>query len=192
MLMLVGGAILVALAGVALVAPLECEAQLERSDPRAELVWAIRLSGMLGLASLRFSSSDAARARSSHRRSRARRRFRLTPFIDATLIERALEAATRLVRVVRLRRCALHGRFGFDDPADTGRVWGMVVPLSALLGSTSRAQVDLQPDFCQGGIWGRVNVSLRTQIVQVLAIALGFALSRRLWQALRASRQARK
>jgi hypothetical protein len=46
----------------------------------------------------------------------------------------------------RLRRLTLAGRIGLDDPADTGRLWALIVALSHTLRGPSR-RIDLAPDF---------------------------------------------
>jgi hypothetical protein len=47
---------------------------------------------------------------------------------------------------VRLDRLTLAGRIGLDDPADTGQVWGLLVPLIQILRGPRR-RIDLAPDF---------------------------------------------
>lgn len=186
MLMVVCGASFAAALGLVLFAPLDFEARLERPGPHAKPVWAVTLRGLMGLVSLRFCNADFSAARVARKPlTRARRRWRWTAFLAPDLLERAAASAARLQRVIRVRHCAVYGRFGFDDPADTGRLWGMVFPLLALFGSSSRSEVDLQPDFGQEAIWGRLVVSIRVQIVQILSAALPLVSSWELWRAVR-------
>jgi hypothetical protein len=51
-----------------------------------------------------------------------------------------------IVSSVRLDRLTLAGRIGFDDPADTGHVWGLLVPLIQVFRGPRR-RIDLAPDF---------------------------------------------
>ena len=171
----------------ALFAPLDFEARLDRSGPHAKPVWAVTMRGLMGILSLRFYNAEVSRTRVARRPRRHARRWRWTPFLAPDLLARAAESAVRLIGVIRVRRCALYGRFGFSDPADTALLWGMVFPFLAVLRASSRSHVDLQPDFGQEAIWGTLAVSIRMQMVQVLSVALPLALSRSLWQAVRKS-----
>jgi len=82
---------------------------------------------------------------------------------------------SRLSGAVRLRRAAASVRLG--DPADTGRLWGLVGPVVATLPARWRDRVDLQPDFSPGA--ADVAGRLRGRVVplRLVAAALGFVLS---------------
>ncbi|MBF9061457.1 DUF2953 domain-containing protein, partial [Rhodobacterales bacterium HKCCSP123] len=47
-----------------------------------------------------------------------------------------------LLGAIGLRRLSLRGRFGFDDPADTGAVYGLLQGARA-----TGARIDLVPEF---------------------------------------------
>ncbi len=76
-------------------------------------------------------------------------------------VPRLARFSADVVRQIRLARLRLRGRLGFDDPADTGRLWAIMGPGTALL-QAAGASVDLTPEFSnpsvelQGG--GRLRV----------------------------------
>lgn len=82
---------------------------------------------------------------------------------------------SRLSGAVRLRRAVASVRLG--DPADTGRLWGLVGPVVATLPARWRDRIDLRPDFSPGtaDVAGR----LRGRVVplRLVAAALGLVLS---------------
>ena len=76
-----------------------------------------------------------------------------------------------------------------DDPADTGRLWGVVGPLAALLATSRAMQVSIQPDFAAEVFeyQGRGYISVIP--LQVLALLLAFALSPVTLRAFRAGKE---
>jgi hypothetical protein len=96
-----------------------------------------------------------------------------------------------LVRVIHVGRIRLRMRLGLGDPADTGRLWAVVGPLSALSQALSNADVRIEPEFVEPVLEFRARGRLRVIPLQVLAVAVPFALSPasiRAWRALRSER----
>lgn len=60
---------------------------------------------------------------------------------------RAARLLGRLAGRVRVRRLELAVRLGLDDPADTGRLWGVIGPAAALVPVPPSARVAVTPDF---------------------------------------------
>ena len=94
----------------------------------------------------------------------------------------------RMGAAVRLRRAAATVRL--PDPADTGRLWGLVGPGAAALPADWRTRLDLRPDFSPGEpeVTGRLTarvVPLRL-VAAVLAFLLSPAVLRAGWRAARA------
>ena len=94
----------------------------------------------------------------------------------------------RLGAAVRLRRATATVRL--PDPADTGRLWGLVGPGAAALPADWRTRLDLRPDFSPGEpeVTGRLTarlVPLRL-VASVVAFVLSPAVLRAGWRAARA------
>jgi hypothetical protein len=76
--------------------------------------------------------------RAKPKRSGRRRSGRLPRGIGALILD--------LFDAVRIRSLHLSGRFGLDDPADTGVLWGRMAPLVYTLSGAGR-RIDLVPEF---------------------------------------------
>jgi hypothetical protein len=90
---------------------------------------------------------------------------------------RALRLVGDLRRCVRIRRLELALRLGTGDPADTGRLWGLVGPAAALVPVPPGAHVEVSPAFEEAvfDLDGRGEV--RVVPAAVLAVVAGFLLS---------------
>jgi len=89
----------------------------------------------------------------------------------------------RIVTGLEVRDARLRVRVGLDDPADTGRLFGYVFPVSRALTSAARADIDLSPDFTGESLTFDGHAHLRVVPARVLGPALAFTLS---WPTLRA------
>jgi hypothetical protein len=68
----------------------------------------------------------------------------------------------------------VRARIGFDDPADTGRLWGALGPLRVLLASRD---VRLEPAFDEPCLRFRAAGRVRLIPVQLLFLTVTFLLS---------------
>jgi hypothetical protein len=198
--LLVTAAALLGLLVLALALPLVVEFRLEGGAPvRGQ----VSVRGLAGLArfrsevpSVRSSPEGRRRSRkrkpergsgperaSPRRRGRARRvvsLLRERPFRD-----RVLRLARDLLQAVEVEDLRVRARIGTGDPADTGRLWAILGPVSAVLSGIRGADVELQPEFLDAVL--EVQASGRVTVVplRMLALAAGFALSPRSFQAWR-------
>ena len=79
-------------------------------------------------------------------------------------------------------------RLGLGDPADTGRLWAVVGPLSAAAQGLRGAEVRIEPEFMDSVLEFRAQGRLLVAPLQVMALAVSFALSPptiRAWRTLR-------
>ena len=68
-------------------------------------------------------------------------------------------------------------RLGLGDPADTGRLWALVGPLNAAANNLRNAQVQIEPEFMDPLFEFRFDGRLLVVPLQLVALAIGFALS---------------
>ena len=101
---------------------------------------------------------------------------------------RVLRLVTALVRVAHVSRLRLRVRLGLGDPADTGRLWAVVGPLSAVSHGLPGADVSIVPEFVEPALELRARGRLRVIPLQVLALAFSFALSPASFRAFRTLR----
>lgn len=101
---------------------------------------------------------------------------------------RVLRLARDLVRRVRFTTLECSARLGLDDPADTGRLWGVLGPASALL-AAGPGRVELAPEF--GGALFHLDARGEARIVPgallltLLAFLVAPATLRAAWAAAR-------
>lgn len=100
-------------------------------------------------------------------------------------------------RALSPRRFRLQCVMGLDDPADTGRLMGVLAPFRAFAGSISMGRkanfsVQLRPDFSGPRFTGQCHASVRFIPLQLIGIFLGFLLSMSVLRAIGLSLLARR
>lgn len=90
----------------------------------------------------------------------------------------------RIQGAIRWRTLRFHARFGLDDPADTGRLWGALGPLAAVA-IPSRADVEIRPVFDGETFAFESDGELRVLPLQLLWVVLSFAAAPATWRVLR-------
>ncbi len=106
--------------------------------------------------------------------------------------DRLIRFASDILGSIRVRALRIRGRLGLDDPADTGRVWSFVGPLTAILASVPGTDIEVDPDFESASLSLDGTGAIRIIPIEVFAAFASFILSqatlRALW-ALFASRR---
>lgn len=82
-----------------------------------------------------------------------------------------------LVAATHPRGLRLWLRLGLGDPADTGRLWAVLGPVSALAQQLRHAEMHLEPAFVDAVFEFDAAGRLRVVPLQVLALGVAFALS---------------
>ena len=104
---------------------------------------------------------------------------------------RVLQLAKDIFRRIHIGDLSLDARLGLGDPADTGRLWGVVGPLAVMLATSRAMQVSVQPVFAAEVFEYQGRGHLSVIPLQVLALFLAFALSPVTLRALRAGKEGR-
>jgi hypothetical protein len=94
-----------------------------------------------------------------------------------------------LWRTVRKEDLSLSVRMGLDDPADTGKMWALLGPVSGMLSNVRGVKVDLEPDFSEEVFELEGAGTLRVVPARVIGISIGLLLSRSIWSAIWRPRQ---
>ena len=185
---------LVGLVLLLLAVPVEVEFRLEGVEPftgHVELRW------LFGLVRFRVPASRGgprteARGKAAPARERPRRRGRhrnvLAALRQAEFRRRVYRLARDVVRTAHLHRLRLFMRIGLGDPADTGRLWAFLGPLSAL--PLRNAELRLEPEFVDPVLELEADGRLLLVPLRFLILAVAFALSPptiRAWSTLRGS-----
>lgn len=115
-------------------------------------------------------------ARPRRGRGRGRRRVRGGSRAPRRL-RAALNAAPRLaadlLHAIRVERARMTVRFGLDDPADTGTLFGAMCPLLFTHGRAGG--LDVVPDFAGPGLDAEGEMALRVVPAALLGPAIRFA-----------------
>ena len=105
--------------------------------------------------------------------------------------QRVYRLVKDLIRAAGLRQLRLRMRMGLGDPSETGFLWAFVGPLNALAQNLRNADVRLEPDFMDAVFEFHARGQARVLPLQLVGIAIGFALSPtsiRAWRTLRGNR----
>jgi hypothetical protein len=101
---------------------------------------------------------------------------------------RLLRLAQDLLRHIYIRDLSMAVRLGLDDPADTGRLWGVVGPLAAILTLPHVTRIAIEPVFTSEVLEIDGSGDIRIIPIQLLFVILVFVLSPSTLRALRATR----
>lgn len=182
-----------ALGVVALLAvPVDLHGWVEREQRWRGAVSVRWLFGVVRVArqAPRSSSSPASKHPRKKGRPRARRRkrrWRRTTWrrVRAALrspgfVRRVARLAVDTVTVVSVRSLRGWARVGLGDPADTGMLAGLFVPLSAALPGT---QLRFEPDFDGAVLRVRGRGAVRIMPLRLVRAVVAFLLSPPTWRA---------
>ena len=93
-----------------------------------------------------------------------------------------------LWRSVKKENVHVRARLGLGDPADTGRLWAVVGPVSGMLAGLRGASVAIEPDFADPTLEFSGSGKLRFVPLQIVSISVGLLVSPAVWRGLRATR----
>ena len=192
-------AVLLALVVALLAVPVVLIVDAERVD-RLEARWRVRW--LFSLVDVRWSRgrppavtsepSDAARpARTSPKRRWRRVRMGIAALRTRGLIGRVGRLALALLRQAKLEEFRVRTAFGFDNPADTGVVYGLLSPL--LMIATARGlNLECRPMFEESGLRGAVSARVQVRPLSVVGPLAAFFSSPSVIRAARSAWRARK
>lgn len=197
--------IIVGLLLILISTPLDLAFEVNRTDQVAGYV---RLRWLFGLVRLKFDIPSEAEAESPptpsvepktkkpkktrKRKSRTNGADLLRALRQPALRKRALRFIRDLFRATHARDIFLRLRIGLGDPADTGRLWGVVGPATAMVPSHENMRVIIEPEFMDPVFEFQSRGRFRLIPIQFMALATAFLLSppvRQTWRALRRSKQ---
>ena len=151
---------------------------------------------LFGLTRKTLRSRPEEKARRERRRGRRRmamgwvskqlikkRRYLYSVLRSEGFLRRAVYLFRDLLRSLRPRRFRLQCVIGLDDPADTGRLIGMLSPLRLFagremrFGRNSNVAFEVTPDFTGPRCTGYWHASVRFVPVKLIGIFMGFLFS---------------
>jgi len=192
-------AALLALLTALLAVPVMLAIDVERVE-RLKATWQVRW--LFGLVDIRRPRDQFAPRTSepsditspppkSARNSRRKARMVIAVLRTRGLLRRVARLASALFRHVTLDEFRLQTAFGFDSPADTGIVYGVVAPI-VVLAEQRGLNVECRPMFLESGLQGALRATIHVRPLAVVGALLSFLLSRPVLRAARSAWRARK
>ncbi len=132
------------------------------------------LPGIALYDSARASEETAAPPEPGRRKPRKSRRSGRTG-AGPRVGKAAIRLLPDLVRRIHLDHFIADAAFGFDDPADTGLVFGLATPLLYGTAGHRKIEAKLRPDFSGAHFDGTLDTALHITPVALLPPALRFA-----------------
>ena len=187
----------IALMVATLAVPLVLFIEAERTD-KLKVGW--RLFWLFGLVKPRSRTrsapspperADARPAETAKERRRRRRRMAVAVLRTRGLSERVVQFALALLRRVTLERLQLDAMFGFENPADTGFVYGCLSPV-LVMADVRGLSIRCRPMFLESGLRGAFRATIRVRPLLVLGPIVAFLVSPPVVRAARAAWRTRK
>jgi hypothetical protein len=107
------------------------------------------------------------------------------------LVRRVVQLVIALSRKVELERFHVDAAFGFENPADTGFVYGCLAPL-LVLAAARGLDIQCMPMFFESGVRGLLGATIRARPLIVLGTIVGFLVSPPVVRAVNAAWRAKR
>ena len=119
------------------------------------------------------------------RRQRTRRAKRspvskthlITGLQQKAFVRRILRYLNDCWHAVQKTDLTLHGRVGLGDPADTGQIWAIIGPITAMLHNIRSAHIRIEPEFIDATLELESRGRIRLVPLQLCYLTLGLLLS---------------
>jgi len=185
--------------------PLDLAFEINRTD---RVDGYVRLRWLFGLVRMKFdipseheeesSQAPSGEPKTAKPRKARKRKSKTSPasvlsaLRQPALHKRVLRFIRDLFRATHARDIFLRLRIGLGDPADTGRLWGVVGPATAMIPASENMQLIVEPEFMDPVFEFQGRGRFRLIPIQFMALATAFLLSppvRRTWLILRRGKQ---
>ena len=188
---------LIALIVAMLAVPLVLFIEAERTD-KLRVRW--RLFWLFGLVAPRSRNrsapspperADARPADTAKKRKARGGRMAIAVLRTRGLFGRVVQFALALLRRVTLERLQLDAMFGFENPADTGFVYGCLSPV-LVMADLRGLNIRCRPMFLESGVRGGFRATIRIRPLLVVGPMVAFLASPPVFRAARVAWRARK
>ena len=109
----------------------------------------------------------------------------LSAIIMKPFRQRLIRLISDLWRAIEKRNLCLFIRVGLDDPADTGKLWAMIGPLSGLASNIEEASIQIEPEFNETIFKLNSSGSFRVVPLRLIYLIIGAFLSPPLWRGIK-------
>ena len=108
---------------------------------------------------------------------------------QAPFRRRMLRFVSDLWRTIHKKNVRLLVRLGLGDPADTGRLWAVLGPLSGMLARLRDIRVTIEPDFLDATLEVDSSGTIRMIPLQIAIIVFGLLFSPPIWRGIMSMRR---
>ena len=189
--MLIGTVIVLLLIVVLLALPVTLTFQLSWKQTLTadlKLKWAfglVRADVSPGPGKSESEKTEAAR----HRRSRGEMIKFMGVIRQRKFRRRILRFLSDLWRAIHKQNVRLQVRLGLGDPADTGRLWAVLGPLSGMFARMRDIRVVFEPDFLDSTLEVDSSGTVRMIPLQITFLALALLFSPAIWRGIMSMRR---
>ena len=191
--MLIGTVIFLSLIVILLAVPVTLTYQLswrQRLSANVRLIWAF------GLVNADVSPGDAEPKPDKpkgarHKKSKDRKTDVMAAMREPSFRRRVRRFASDMWRAIHKHNVRLLVRLGLGDPADTGRLWALLGPISGMLARLRDIRVAIEPDFLDPTLEVDSSGTIRVVPLRIMGILLGLFVSPPFWRGILSARSAR-
>lgn len=179
-----------------LAVPLHVDLRIELTDrlrARATLRWFfdlmhVAIPSRRGADATSRHAARPATATPSRARRPGRRPNVLAVLRSRGFVRRVGRFVEDLAGAIHLSRLVVRARIGCDDPADTGHLCGVLMPVVAAASATG-VDVRCVPDFAHTTVTGAGSGTVTVTPLRLVLVVLAFMASPPVWRAIRAWRR---
>lgn len=187
--MLIGTAIFLSLIVILLAIPVTLTYRLywkQTLSANIRLKWAfglVRADVSPDNAIAKADQPEAARKKTGQRdKSHARKANFMAAIRQRSFRRRIIRFLSDAWRAIHKKNVRLLVRLGLGDPADTGQLWAVFGPLSAMLASLRDIRIAVEPDFLDTTFEVDSSGTIRLIPLQFMILALGLLFSPPIWR----------
>ena len=97
--------------------------------------------------------------------------------------QRLFKYTSDIWRSIKKEDIEIYVQAGFDDPANTGQLWGFVGPVAGRLAGIQQHSINIQPNFINQVFEFEGKGELRFSPLKIIGISFGLLLSPSMWRA---------
>lgn len=165
-----------------LVVPLQIIFSLEGSPSFKRHISVCLLFGLIRLpvpsrSAKKLIRRKARRKEPGIRRGKRRVRHIIRLLKSKGFFRRLLRFISDIYKAARIQISGLHCIFGLDDPADTGRLWAVIGPVSSIIDNLYMPGLHIEPDFINEIFYIEGKGEISMVPIRILYIVAMFLLS---------------
>ena len=166
----------VVLVGLFLVTPVSFRVHVTNSPRLAYRVEMHALGGLAPRITLAHGAHQIAVAEHKAKPAKPRQRTSSGPRrVSGALIRALPELAKDILRHVHVAELHIDADYGLGDPADTGQLSGLLMPLQHASPLPAAVLLDLRPDFTRACLKGSITAAVRFTVAAFFVPVLRFA-----------------